>query len=114
MSKINKITVSDKSVRDNTQQAIIKDNKIKVISKIFKYKVGEYIFDLKEWEETNGINPTFNHHYNKKKLIEQKYKENFKQNYIDIYNDAFNNRLIDSQIIAISKAYKKYLELIKL
>ena len=112
----NKISISDKSVRDNTQQCIInmKDNNIKVISKIYKHKVGEYIFDLKEWKDTYGINPTFNVNYNKRLLIKKKYKMTFKQNYLDVYNDSLNSRLIDSQVMAINKAYEIYLEIVKL
>ena len=112
----NKISISDKSVRDNTQQCIIniKDNTIKVISKIYKHKVGEYIFDLKEWKDTYLVNPTFNVSYNKRLLIEKYYKMTFKQNYLDVYNDSLNSRLIDSQVMAINKAYEIYLERIKL
>jgi len=112
----NKISISDKSVRDNTQQCIInmKDNTIKVISKIYKHKIGEYIFDLKEWKDTYLVNPTFNVSYNKRLLIEKYYKMTFKQNYLDVYNDSLNSRLIDSQVMAINKAYEIYLERIKL
>jgi len=37
----------------------------------------------------------------------------FKQNYLDVYNDSLNSRLIDSQVMAINKAYEIYLERMK-
>ena len=107
-----KIAVTDKSVRDNNQRAIIKDGIITVVNKSSRNKLGEYTISIKDWEATkNG--PSANPNWNKRKIVEAKFKENFPDNYRDelpASQDALNNRIIDSEIRAIEKAFNEYQE----
>ena len=98
-----KATVTDKSVRDLGQQAIVTSDTIKVVSRVGRKKAGEYSFTRSEWDATaKHANPN----YAKAKLIESKTKE------LDDQPGGADQavRIRDSQISAIDKAISKLAE----
>jgi len=92
---------TDKSVRDLPQRVNIKDGVITVSMCVGRSKVGEYSFDLSEWERAETY-PTFNKEYNWHGLVASKYKAKYQKDYDE--NEAQGERIIDSQIMAIKKA----------
>ena len=100
-----KVSVTDKSVRDLPQQIKIENDKINVISKIGRKQLGKYIFEISEWEKAkNG--PSANIEYNYKQLISRKFREAGKLDETP-EGEAITERLIDSQIRGIKEAIKQ-------
>jgi hypothetical protein len=94
------VSAIDKSVRDFSNKAIIKDGKITVEQRCGGEKVGTYTFPLEEWERTyKDYNPNWAH----KKLIEEKAGMEPAE---ESGGPCQWDRIIDSQIYAIKKAYK--------
>lgn len=63
-----RVCATDKSVRDLSQQAIVDQTTIRVVSRVGKQKAAEYWFPRTEWEATLS-RPTANMHYNRRELI---------------------------------------------
>uniref|UniRef100_A0A6M3XDY4 Putative poly(ADP-ribose) polymerase n=1 Tax=viral metagenome TaxID=1070528 RepID=A0A6M3XDY4_9ZZZZ len=99
-----KVTVTDKGVRDHSQQAVIQGDTITVNMKVGNKKRGSYTIPLSEWEATEK-GPSANPAWNKKKLAE-KYG-NVESLREERGGSAQADRIIDSSIMAIEKAYKQ-------
>ena len=99
-----KVTVTDKGVRDHSQQAIIQGDIITVNMKVGRKKYGSYNISLNEWEAMEK-EPSANSAWNKKKLAE-KYGD-VEQLREQPGGSAQADRIIDSGISAIEKAYKQ-------
>ena len=89
---------TDKSVRDSSQQAIIKDDIITIKMRVGKEVRGTYSFPLTEWQKAETY-PTFNPNWNRLELIRKYTKE------MDDEPGGFcqAERIRDSQINAIKK-----------
>ena len=98
-----RIAVTDKSVRDNTQRAIIKDGQITVESKSGRNKVIEKTFPLEKWAEIDKS--PFNTGGNKKRLVEELGAMRIGDTPED---HSLGQRIIDAQIGAIEKAYNEH------
>ncbi len=102
-----KISITDKSVRDNPQIVKIIGNKIVVISKCGTRKIGSYEFELSEWEKLE--NSFGNSNWNKKEYINNLNKQSIPNNYCkENENSPFISRIEDAQRYAIDKAYKQF------
>jgi len=101
-----KISITTKAVRDNTQIVKIIGDKIIVISKCGTRKVGSYEFDLSEWEKLE--NSFGNPNWNKKEYINNLNKQSIPNNYYgENENSPFISRIEDAQRYVIDKAYKQ-------
>ena len=99
-----KIAHTDKSVRDHSQQVILKDDVFTIKSKEGRKTIGSYSFTLIEWETGIKI-PSFNINFNIKKFITDRYFKVFTVRTPE--EDCLANRIIDSQIYAIQKVIDK-------
>ena len=92
--------ITDMSVRDHSQQAVVTEDNIKVVSRVGRKKAGDYSFSRSEWDATMKHG---NPNYAKAKLIESKTKE------LDNQPGGADQavRIRDSQIRAIDKAIAK-------
>jgi ParB-like chromosome segregation protein Spo0J len=105
LQKPKKVTAKSTSVRDNTQTVVIENDEITITNRSGRNVVKVTKFPLVEWEKLDKSfgNPAFN----KKQFIE-------KLESVDMYEperpevDALKDRIIDSQISAINKAFEAY------
>ena len=68
MRKARKPTATCRAVRDLPQQAVIDGDRIRVISRLGRKKVGEYGIPLTEWTAAQR-GPTANPRYNKAQVV---------------------------------------------
>lgn len=92
------------------QQAIIKDGIITVHNKIFwgKRTLGSFKIPLSTWLDTYKNHPTFNVAYNQRDLIKRMHMAAFSANMIGQGLSPFADRIVDAELDAIRKAFKKY------
>ena len=95
---------TDKSVRDSSQQAIIKDGIITIKMRVGKEVRGTYSFPLTEWQKAETY-PTFNPNWNRLELI-KKYTKEMDVDEWGVVGDGNcqAERIRDSQINAIKNA----------
>ena len=99
-----KFSHTDKSVRDHSQQAVVKGNEIVITAKVGSQSTGSYSIPLTEWDSTNR-GPSANPNWNRRKLVE-KYSE--KLNWDDTpEGQSLKERILDSQVRAIQEALNK-------
>jgi hypothetical protein len=100
------ISITNKSVRDLPQQIKIKDGNITVISKFGKRKLGEYTFNISEWEQaTKG--PSANSNWNYNQLISKKFRESGNLD-TSPEGEAITSRILNAQVMGIKDALKQY------
>lgn len=104
---------SDKSVTDYPQQAIIKGDNITVLNKFGRKTLSKFSIPVSEWKETY-VQPTANINYNMRQLVKEKHIESTPGNVEDGVLTPIAERIVDSQVNAIKKAYEKLVANIEL